>query len=399
VTPTRRQVLTPVVLFVAALVWWGASTASPWPALVALGGGIVIGEQLDLQAPRRDSLPMVHAFVLVLIKVATTAQFAIVAIAAETVGVLIRTCPDWRQRPLLLLERFASAAAGYAVYHSIVTNVHGNAKTIVISALAAAIVAQLSVEELVRFGRENSWTFAWRTRGAELALFSSAMLMAVAYNGVDGRHGFGLWAPGLFFVPLFATWYSFRQLDGINRALEQTMESLGVVAEIGGWVPEGHTERVVELSSAVGRALGLDRNQLTQLETAARIQYLGHACLEDEGYVGAKHNPADVAALSADALRGSEWLAPAADVLTTVAATHGAVNVPPVDPQARLAGQVLRVVRDFDRVAQGEKSRLYLGLSAVTSDATGLYDPRAVDALTRVVVRRDFFGRRPASAA
>lgn len=392
-TPTRRQVVPVVIGFAAAIAWWIVDSTSPWPTLVALGTGIVIAEQLDLKAPRRAPLTTVHAFVLVLIKVASRAQFVIVVPIAEAVGVAVRKGPAWRERPLLYLERLGSAAAGFLVYHQIVAHWHAGEKTVVITALAAAGLAQLAVGELVRFGREGTWAFAWRTRGGELALLSSGMLMAVAYNGIDGNGGFGLWAPILFFIPLLATWYSFRQLDGINRAMDQTMRVLERVPEIGAWVPPGHTERVVELALAVGRSVGLDRAQLYELEIAARLEYLGHACMEDPEYSGEEHDPALVAGASAAALRASGILSPAADVLSSMADEIGGPGVR-VSPQTRLAGQVLLVVRDFDLVTQGERSRIYAGLAAVTTDATDRYDPRAADALARVIVRRDFFGRR-----
>lgn len=393
-TPTNRQVLPAVLGGLVALVWWIVNPGSPWPALIALGTGVVIAEQLDLKAPRREALTTVHAFVLVLVKVATRTQFFIVVPIAEAIGIAVRKEPTGWHRALLYLQRMLAAGAGFAVYHAIVEHWHADEKTVVLVALAAAGVAQLAVEELVRFGREGSWHFAWRTRGGELAVLSSGMLMAVAYGGIDGHDGLGLWAAVLFYIPLLATWYSFRQYDNINRAMEQTMYALERVPEIGGWVPEGHTERVVELSQAVGRAVGLDRTQLYNLEIAARLEYLGHACLEDEEYAGHAHEPGEVAALSSDALRASGVLSPAADVLGALAGSFRPDTQPAIEPQARLAGQVLLVVRDFDLVTQGERSRLYAGLAAVTSDATDRYDRRATDALARVVVRRDFFGRR-----
>ena len=48
---------------------------------------------------------------------------------------------------------------------------------------------------------------------ADVALVSSATLMAVSADGVEGIGGMGLWGPVVFTIPLLAAWYSYERLD------------------------------------------------------------------------------------------------------------------------------------------------------------------------------------------
>ena len=87
----------------------------------------------------------------------------------------------------------------------------------VLFALAVAAIAPLLIAEIARMVRERSFAVSAHGRMADVALVSSAMLMAVSADGVQGVGGLGLWGPVVFTVPLLAAWYSYERLTLIRR--------------------------------------------------------------------------------------------------------------------------------------------------------------------------------------
>ena len=79
---------------------------------------------------------------------------------------------------------------------------------------------------------------------ADVALVTSATLMAISAVGVEGHGGMGLWGPAIFTIPLLAAWYSYEHLEVIRRTYDQTIRALGAAPELGGMVREGHAARV-----------------------------------------------------------------------------------------------------------------------------------------------------------
>ena len=82
----------------------------------------------------------------------------------------------------------------------------------VLFALAVAAIAPLLIAEIARMVRERSFAVSAHGRMADVALVSSAMLMAVSADGVQGIGGLGLWGPVVFTIPLLAAWYSYERL-------------------------------------------------------------------------------------------------------------------------------------------------------------------------------------------
>jgi hypothetical protein len=70
----------------------------------------------------------------------------------------------------------------------------GDKQVVVLCALAASAIVQVAIADAVTYVRDRKIA-AFRDRGADLALVTSAMLMAVGYDGIDGAGRLGLWGP------------------------------------------------------------------------------------------------------------------------------------------------------------------------------------------------------------
>jgi hypothetical protein len=225
-----------------------------------------------------------------------------------------------------------------------------------------------------------------RARGADVALITSGILMAVGYDGIDGRGQLGLWGPVLFSIPLVAAWYSFELLASTRRSYLQTVRALGAAPELGGLVRVGHSERVAELADAMGRVLDLSLVELDHLDTAARLHHLGAVCLDEPGE-GQQLDPIAVATSGAQILRASDALAPAGDVVAAEPLLHrppGRFEV----RSAALSGMILKVASAYDELTEGDDEHAAWAVEALYTGPGYVYDGRVLGALERVLERR-----------
>ncbi len=355
--------------------------------LLVIAVGVVVAEQFELHPAHRAPLPLSFAMVVVLTRAADRWEFGVVIAAACAVGVLFRPAPSGLPaKVVLLVERYAEAAAAGLTYHVIFDATHKlSSEATVLLALAGAATSMIVVSDLVALVRSRKLA-ALTARGADLALVTSGMLMAVGYAGIGTNGRLGLWGPLLFSIPLFAAWYSFELLASTRRNFRQTVEALGVAPELGGLVREGHVARVAELAVAIGRDLHLNETEVEHLETAALLHHLGAVCLDapEEGEV---LDGAAIAAVGAEMLRASEILAPAGDIVAAAPLLHRVPGIPGEQKNA-LAGQVLKVASAFDELTEGRAEHGAWALEALYTGPLYVYDGRVVGALERVLEGR-----------
>jgi len=355
--------------------------------LVVLGAALVIGEMFELRPADRTPLPLSFAVVVVLVRAATPTEFVLIVVAAYAVTALVRVEPPGLvERSFVTTERIAEALAAGAAYRIIIESVDdADGRAAVLTALAAAAIAPIIVSDIVN--RIRGCRIApLRARAADLALVTSGMLMAVGYGGILGEGELGLWGPALFSIPLLAAWYSFELLGSTQRSFRQTVRALGTAPELGGLVRPGHVERVADLAVSMGRQLDLGPNELEQLETAALLHHLGAVCL-DEPEAGRQHDPTAVAEAGATMLRASEALAPAGDIVAAEPLLHrprGAEE----QPEAALAGQILKVASAFDELTEGQDEHAAWAVEALYTGPGYVYDGRVLGGLERVLEER-----------
>jgi hypothetical protein len=378
-----------VLLLGGALVAVGieiAHTGSSWAPLAVIGGAIAAGELIELKPPARAALPISFAFMVVLARQATVQEAALVLVVAELATFLVRSEPiAVEDRLALFLERMLEGLSAVLVYHGM-ADALGTPPTRAkaLFALAVAAVAPIVVAEIARMARARQFAISVHGRMADVALVTSATLMAISAVGVEGHGGIGLWGPAIFTIPLLAAWYSYEHLALIRRTYDQTIRALGAAPELGGMVRDGHAERVADLTVAMGNALGFSRHELTQLETAALLHHLGQVCL-DEPDDGRPPEPVSVAQAGATILRGTQLLAPAGDIIAAewMPYRQNLASRPSV-----MSGQILKVASAFDELSDGHPERAGLALEALCAAPEYLYDARVLAALEMALDRR-----------
>lgn len=362
--------------------------AAQYRDLVVLGIALVASELFELRPPQRAALPLSFAVAVVLVPASTPTQFALVIGLGYLTATVIRPGAFViSERVLLLGERIAE---GYAIRtaYKLVVDATGHAQTraLVLGALAAAAVAPVVVADLVTLVRERRIA-PLDHRGADLALITSAILMAVGYSGLRGTGRLGLWGPLLFSIPLVAAWYSLELLATTRRSFRQTVSALGAAAELGGLVRVGHVERVADLAVSMGRDLELSGAELEQLETASLLHHLGAVCLDDPGPERSL-NPVEVARAGATMLRASPALAPAGDIVAAEPSLHRTSPGTAEVDTAALEGQILKVASAFDELTEGRPEHAAWAVEALYTGPGYVYDGRVLGALERVLTRR-----------
>ena len=309
-------------------------------------------------------------------------------IVALSAAALVRSTPErWARRIALLGERIVEGVATVLVYHGLTDALGQPNRATVLLALALSALTPIVIAEVGAMVRGHHLGLSLQGRTADVALVTSAMLMAISDRGVRGIEGMGLWGPAVFTIPLLAAWYSYEHLEVIRRTYEQTIRALGAAPELGGLVLAGHAERVAELSVSMGDVLGLSSAELEPLETAALLHHLGQMCL-DEPEGGRSPDPAAVAQAGAVILRSTALLAPAGDVIAAESPLSAGNDA---DPSV-LSGHILKVASAFDELSQGNPERAGLALETLYSGPSYSYDRRVLAALEVVLDRRGFLG-------
>ncbi|MEU8673514.1 HD domain-containing protein [Streptomyces sp. NPDC048560] len=201
----------------------------------------------------------------------------------------------------------------------------------------------------------------------------------------------GLWALPVLCVPLLLTQVSYRRYAAVRTTYRQTIASLARSTEIAGYTPHGHARRVAELSTAVGRELGLSGRELTVLEYAALMHDIGQLSLVDPVAEGA------TATLPAAEQRRIALLGGAVVRQTGVDTAVAVVVEQQADPyrEQPLSARIVRAVNAYDDLC-GESAIGPLGALEQLRLGTGHdYQHQVVEALAGVLARGGLTQVRP----
>jgi hypothetical protein len=363
--------------------------------LAVLGAGIVAGELFELRPLGRAPLAMSLAVMVVLARVATVAEFAVVIVVAELIAGAVRPAPrSIGGRVARTIERFMEAAATVAAYRVVLAALESaDGRVQVMLALAAGAVAAIAVADVwhvVRELRRSPTVAAPRNlfpldgRTADLTLIASGMLMAVGARGIDGKGDVGLWGVLLFAVPLMAACFAFERVAAIRSVYDQTIRALSAVPEIGGFVRPGHAERVADLAVGIGEELDFRRSELEQLRTAALLHHLGQVCL-DEPLSDDGPDIGRIADAGASILRATASLAPAGHLLAAEPLPYRTSVLLP--RSIAFGGQILKVASAYDDASGGDPSQASRALDELYRSPGYTYDGRVLAALEKVLAR------------
>ncbi|UUS32877.1 MULTISPECIES: HD-GYP domain-containing protein [Streptomyces] len=201
----------------------------------------------------------------------------------------------------------------------------------------------------------------------------------------------GLWTLPVLCVPLLLTQLAFRRYAAVRRTYRQTIASLARATEIAGYTPPGHAHRVAALSRAVGREMGLCREDLTVLEYAALMHDIGQLSLVDPVPDGA------TALLPAAEQRRIALLGGAVVRQTGVPPAVAVVVERQADPyrEQPLAARIVRAVNAYDDLSGECAHRALAALEHLRLGTARDYHPAVVESLVRVLARGGVEGRVP----
>jgi hypothetical protein len=393
------------VLLVAAVAQTAAAgLVQPRDAL-AFGALIALGELLRLSLPGdREAAPIGSAGALgyalaVRVGGLPAMQPALQVVAVTAVAMIVGALPHLAAgRPAgvggmasrLLAVAFVAAAFRPLAQLSVIDH-HVWVRLAVMAVLiVAGWFAECVIKALIRAD-------ALRARftvslGDELriqvplgaAVGASAMLIALATEAM------GLVALALLIAPLLVTQTAFRRYAGIRSTYLQTVRALARVTEVGGYVENGHSNRVGRLAVAVGRELGMSEPDLLELEYAALMHDIGQLSLADPIPGGATvlASPQDQERIAG---LGASVIEQAGALLDGVAEIVRRQSQPwrGSSPEPPIGSRIIRAANAFDDLVGGssDRDRSAAALERLRLDTAAEYDPGVVEALSKVAGR------------
>ncbi|MDQ1708764.1 MAG: hypothetical protein QOG49_149 [Frankiaceae bacterium] len=203
----------------------------------------------------------------------------------------------------------------------------------------------------------------------------------------------GMWTLPIIAVPLLVTQFSFRRYAAIRRTYRQTISALSRVTEVGGYVEPGHSRRVTRLSVAIGREFGMREQELLDLEYAALMHDIGQLSLTESIPRGSTLHvaPAErrrIAAMGADVIRSTGTLDRVATIVETQAHPYRRMRET-MDVEVPLEARIIRAASAYDDLVtasdSGGRQAAWNALERLRMGMAYEYDPRVVEALTRVL--------------
>lgn len=313
---TRKvAVLATAVALVAAgaLALVGAHDAA---AAVALAGAVACGVGLHVDLPWGGRLTVGHALIIAILARAEPGSSLLIVAAG-----LVLSLPMWldREEGPRLTQLGGAAAAAVAAAAGVAArlvldaflaeSVRGDRRSL---ALAAGVgVAFLGVDHVLRglvartTGERPDLRQAWPLYVTLLcvgALVDLAVQRSVALALVAT-------------LPLLVTRFSFQRYTSARRTYEQTTKALGLLPEVAGLTPLGHSERTAAYVEATATSLGFEPLRVARLANAARLHHIGHISLHEEAERNAPPDPAQLSEVSGEILRETGFLEDLVDLV------------------------------------------------------------------------------------
>jgi len=361
-----------------------------------LGGSAAVGYSLLLFVGPGTARPADHS---------AYAVIAVVALASATAMVL-ESGLDRDPRPLDVARRVLVCAAiaglfrGASLPEFMPVAPFGwelSRSGLPVLAMIAAVLAggllDVVIAALVRAERQQAPLLP--TFRNELDAFSGIgfSMAAIGMLIALGIAIIGMWTLPIIAVPLLVTQFSFRRYAAIRRTYRQTIRALSRVTEVGGYVEPGHSRRVTRLAVAIGREFGLREEDLLDLEYAALMHDIGQLSLSEAIPRGSTLHvaPAErrrIAAFGADVIRSTGALDRVATIVETQAHPYRRMRET-LDAEVPLGARIIRAASAYDDLVTasetGGRKAAWNALERLRMGMAYEYDPRVVEALTRVL--------------
>lgn len=207
----------------------------------------------------------------------------------------------------------------------------------------------------------------------------------------------GLWALLVFCVPLLVTQFSFRRYSSISATYRQTIRALSRVTEVGGYVENGHSRRVMNLSVGIGKEYGLSDAELLDLEYAALMHDIGQLSLAEPIPRGSTLTVAPserrrIAELGAAVIRTTGNLDHVAYIVANQANAYRKMRET-ADVDVPLGSRIIKTASAYDDLVSASREQrgaraAWDALERLRMGMAYEYDPRVIEALTRVLEKQ-----------
>ncbi len=378
-TPRRRLAST-LLLCGAAVAAAGAVLAEGWGGVgvFALAVLMAAGFVITVPVPFGGAVPIGLALVISLAVLLEPRAFGLVATGGASGSVLIW----WIRADLATAAREGlrvTAALGLAVLSAAtLSDLTTTAGLGVIGRVllvgAVVLLADALVSRRTTVGREQlHWTPA---APVYLTLLCAGALIAVASDRPAGA-----WMAAVALFPLAIVRFAFERHADAHRTFTQTVQALGIVPELAGLAPLGHSERSAVYAERLGRQLGLVNQDLDRVVLAARLHHLGAVSFDpiEATEAPAPVTPDDMAVQGAAILRESGFPDDVAELIE-------AARAGTLDGEApTLEAAVVRMATAFDELVGNDPRQADRALAVVAGHPRDPMSRRAAAGLLALV--------------
>jgi hypothetical protein len=267
------------------------------------------------------------------------------------------------------------------------TRVYVAMAMVVVAALG--LVVEVVVASAARAEERGSpWTTALRDEIGEVAPLTAAVVASGPMIALMAPV-FGLASIPAALFPLAITYVAVFRFARNRATYRQTIATLSLLTERGGYTPVAHAERVAETSVRIGRVLGLSDRALRDLEYAALLHDLGQISLRDpipDGatVLAAPTDQQDIAAEGARIIRHAEGLDTVAGYVEAQTTPYRLVRE--LGEPVPLPSRILKVANAYDDLTggSGDPARAEAAMERIHLGLGYEYDPEVVEALARV---------------
>lgn len=255
-----------------------------------------------------------------------------------------------------------------------------------VAAAGVGIAVDIVLTSAVRSERQRTpWLAALRDEFGEVAPLTAAVVVSGPMVALMAP-ALGLLSLPVALFPLAITYVAVGRYVQNRVTYRQTIATLSLLTEHGGYTPAGHAERVADLSMRIGRVLGIADGDLRELEYAALLHDLGQISLVEPipggaTVLAAPADQRDIADEGARIIRQAEGLDAVADFVEAQTTPYRQVRE--LGEEVPMASRIIKVANAFDDLTGGRddpaevqaaNERIHLGLGYQ-------YDPEVVEAL------------------
>ncbi len=233
-----------------------------------------------------------------------------------------------------------------------------------------------------QLSRRYLWTVALRDWPVAASLLATGALFGVAFPTI------GLAALVVALIPYGFVHVAFHRYHEARGTYAQTIRALARIPEVAGLSPDGHSDRTADLAVAIGQELGLSPDHVTELGYAALMHDIGRITLNEPSIIEKGYTEDDIARWGAEIVSEAPYLSEVAELVRN---QHSPYRRPgeQEDTSLLVSSKIIKVASAYDQAITDRGMSALEALEILHRGAAYDYDPQVVQAVRRVLVRRE----------